>query len=68
MKQENDEGGIKLQGEGHQATEYTFIPPPPAVGYWNVCNQDLHFNLTKRPSKWNQFWCAYLIGWKWTDI
>ncbi len=47
--------------------DYVLIQPPSIVGHWALCGSTLQFSLTKRPSKWHQFWCAYLIGWKWVD-
>jgi hypothetical protein len=29
---------------------------------------DLHYRMTKKPSKWALWWMKVLLGWLWRDI
>lgn len=46
--------------------ELVFAGIPKYVGGYRIGNE-LVFAFTKKPTRWHQFWCSFLIGWVWED-
>lgn len=41
------------------------------LGYWRIggdSNTGFYFAMFKKPSVWERWWTARLLGWKWCEV
>ena len=63
---------LKFTTDGKDRTPpWTFIKPPPAVGWWilpgSIPSCQIKFSVPSKPNRLHRKMMQWLMGWKWEE-